>query len=151
MKTTVRCLWNVTILLLLIAVTGHAQTSGEIFSTTDGAIRGYDPVAFFTEEKPVKGTKDFTMEWNGAAWHFVSKKNLDMFKADPEKYAPQYGGYCAYGAAEGHKAPTQTDTWTVLDNKLYFNYNKNVQREWLKDTKGFIEKADANWPNIKKE
>jgi YHS domain-containing protein len=144
-------LLNVTLLLMLISLTSYAQTSGEIFSTTDGAIRGYDPVAFFLEKKPVKGMTDFAFTWQDATWYFSSKENLETFKSDPEKYAPQYGGYCAYGTAGGHKAPTQTDTWSILNDKLYFNYNKNVQTEWMKDTKGYIEKADVNWPKVKKE
>jgi YHS domain-containing protein len=142
---------SVMLLLTLISFATYSQTSGEIFTTTDGAIRGYDPVSFFIEKKPVKGVKDFSVEWRNALWYFSSSSNLEAFKAEPEKYAPQYGGYCAFGTAEGHKAPTQTDTWTILDGRLYFNYNKEVQREWLKDTKGYIQKADVNWPTVMKE
>jgi len=138
-------LFNITFLLILISVAGFAQTSGEIFATDEGAIRGYDAVAFFTENKPVKGAKDFSLEWKGATWYFGTKQNLELFKAHPEQYAPQYGGYCAFGMAEDHKAPIQTDTWTIIENKLYFNYNNDVKKEWSKDTKAFIEKADANW------
>ena len=125
-----------------------AQAS-QVFSTSDGAIKGYDPVAFFNAAKPVIGLKEYSYDWNGAKWYFSSNDNLNAFKANPEKFAPQYGGYCAYGTSEGHKAPTQTDTWTIVDNKLYFNYNKNVQTEWKKDQKNRIEKADKNWPSIK--
>lgn len=139
---------SITLMLCVLSLQGYAQTSAKVFSTTDGAIRGYDPVAFFVEQKPVKGKKDFSFEWNEATWYFSSQENLAAFKADPAKYAPQYGGYCAFGTAEGHKAPTDTDTWTLLDGKLYFNYNKNVQRDWLKDTNGYIEKADKNWPSL---
>lgn len=138
-------LFNITFLLILISATGFAQTSGEIFVTKDGAIRGYDAVAFFSENKPVKGQSNLSIEWKNATWYFATKQNLELFKADPEKYAPQYGGYCAFGMAEGHKAPTQTETWTIIDNKLYFNYNADVKKEWSKDTKAFIEKADVNW------
>jgi YHS domain-containing protein len=99
----------------------------------------------------VKGAKEFTYEWNGATWHFATKKNKDLFVANPEKYAPQYGGYCAYGTADGHKAPTETDTWTVVDNKLYFNYNQKVKTLWNKDQASLIKKADEQWPKIKKD
>ncbi len=137
-------------ILLLVSTFLFAQTS-EVFSTEAGAIKGYDPVAFFTDNKAVKGINEFTYEWNGATWHFASKKNKDAFAANPEKYAPQYGGYCAYGTADGHKAPTETDTWTVLDNKLYFNYNQKVKVLWDKDRAGLIKKADEQWPKIKKD
>jgi YHS domain-containing protein len=139
-----------TLILVLVSLYSFAQTS-EVFSNESGAIKGYDPVAFFVESKAVKGTKEFTYEWNGALWHFANKKNKDLFVANPEKYAPQYGGYCAYGTADGHKAPTETDTWTVDNNKLYFNYNQKVKTLWDKDRASLIKKADEQWPKIKKD
>ncbi len=113
------------------------------------AIKGYDVVAFHTEAKATKGLENFTYRWKDANWLFANQANLDMFKEDPEKYVPQYGGYCAFGTADGHKAPTETDTWTIRDKKLYFNYNKKVQEIWNKDQAGYIEKADKNWVEIK--
>jgi YHS domain-containing protein len=136
--------------LLLVTFSSFSQTS-EVFSNESGAIKGYDPVAFFTDSKALKGTKEFTHEWNGATWYFASKKNKDLFVANPEMYAPQYGGYCAYGAAGGHKAPTETDTWTIVDGKLYFNYNQKVKTLWNKDQADLIKKADEQWPKIKKD
>ncbi len=136
--------------LVLLCIASFAQ-QGEVFSTDKGAIKGYDPVAFFTESKAIKGSDEFTYEWNGATWHFASKQNKEAFMANPEKYAPQYGGYCAYGTAGGHKAPTETDTWTVVDNKLYFNYNQKVKEGWTKDQATLIKKADEQWPRIKKD
>jgi YHS domain-containing protein len=121
----------------------------EIFQKNGAAIGGYDAVAFFTENKPVKGTTSYTAEWKDATWQFASQQNRDSFQAAPEKYAPQYGGYCAYGTADGHKAPTEADTWTIVDSKLYFNYNQKVKELWNKDKSGFIKKADANWEKIK--
>jgi len=138
------------LILFLLSLSSFAQTN-EVFSTDSGAIKGYDPVAFFVDSKAVKGSKEFTHEWNGATWHFVSKNNKDLFVVNPEKYAPQYGGYCAYGTAGGHKAPTETDTWTIVDNKLYFNYNQKVKTLWNKDQAGLIKKADEQWPKIKKD
>ena len=136
----------------LVMFSACAQ-SGEVFSTSDGAIRGYDPVAFFNEQKPVMGKPDISLEWNNATWHFVSVKNRQAFEADPTRYAPQYGGYCAYGTADGdgHKAPTQAETWTIVDGKLYFNYNKDVQNTWMKERAQYIIKADKNWPTVKKQ
>ena len=138
-------------LLFVMAISASAQKS-EIFKTSDGAIRGYDPVAYFNEGKPEKGNRAFQYKWNDADWYFVSKANLDAFKGSPEKYAPQYGGYCAFGAAdgEGHKATTDPEqAWTILNGKLYLNYNKNIKKEWIKDQAAFIEKANKNWPKIK--
>jgi YHS domain-containing protein len=134
--------------MLFSTATVYAQKA-EIFQKDGFAIRGFDAVAFFKESKPVMGEEKNSYEWKGARWLFSSGANLESFKSDPEKYAPQYGGYCAYGMADGHKAPTETDTWTIIDNKLYFNYNRKVKEMWSKDTKGFIEKANVNWPELK--
>jgi len=134
--------------LILFVAPAFAQSS-QIFQTDAGAIKGYDPVAFFTVGKPVMGKKEYSYEWQGANWYFSSAENLKAFKKESEKFAPQYGGYCAYGTSEGHKAPTETETWTIVNNKLYFNYNKDVQAEWKKDQKTRIEKADKVWPAIK--
>ena len=125
---------------------------GQVVFTKDNvAIRGYDPVAYFTESKPVLGNDQHTFVWNDAVWKFSSQKNLDTFKSDPEKYAPQFGGYCAYGMGDGdgHKAPTSPDAWTIVDGKLYLNYNTNVQKMWKKDQEAFIIKAVDNWPRVK--
>jgi len=138
--------------LVLFAVlsftTAFAQQS-PIFVQGGKAIRGYDPVAYFTESKPVLGDSAITYSYQGATWQFASAKNRDAFEANPAQYAPQYGGYCAYGTADGHKAPTDADAWTIDDNKLYLNYNTNVRKAWNKDRPGFIQKADANWPGLK--
>lgn len=138
----------IAVALILFVAPAFAQSS-QVFQTDAGAIKGYDPVDFFKAGKPVMGKKEYSYEWHGAKWYFSSSDNLKAFKKDPEKFAPQYGGYCAYGTSEGHKAPTETETWTVVNNKLYFNYNKDVQSEWKKDQKTRIEKADKIWPTIK--
>ncbi len=135
-------------LAFIISVTASAQSS-QVFKTEEGAIRGYDPVAYFKDRKPVVGLKEHRLEWNGAQWYFSSKENKVLFEKNPEQYAPQYGGYCAYGTADGHKAPTQPDAWSIVDDKLYLNYNKKVQTEWKKDQPAYIKKADINWPTIK--
>ncbi|MBI2272277.1 MAG: YHS domain-containing protein [Chitinophagaceae bacterium] len=135
--------------VILITVLGSYAQKSEIFTSEGKAIKGYDPVAFFTQNMPVKGDEGFQYNWKNSAWFFSSKENLEKFKADPEKYAPQYGGYCAYGTSEGHKAPTQTDTWTILDNKLYFNYNKKVKELWVPNQMALIHKADSLWPAIR--
>jgi len=123
----------------------------EVFIKSNEAIQGYDPVAYFKESKPVKGKAAFIYSWNDAVWYFSSAENLGDFKASPEKFAPQFGGYCAYGMAEGHKAPTSPDAWTILENKLYLNNNRNVRDLWSKDLPGNIKKANDNWPSVKKD
>ena len=119
-----------------------------VYSDSAGAIRGYDPVAYFTQARPVKGSPQFTHRWNGATWRFASADNRDRFAAAPHKYAPQYGGYCAYGVASGYAVKIEPEAWSVVDGKLYLNYDRNVQADWKKDVPGYIRKADANWPSV---
>lgn len=123
----------------------------EVFSKSNQAIQGYDPVAYFKEAKPVKGKQELSYSWKNAEWHFSSAENLNEFKQNPEKFAPQFGGYCAYGVADGHKASTSPDAWTIVNGKLYLNYNSDVRDLWKKDQHAFIEKANKNWSTVKKE
>lgn len=141
--------WTVTLYLIFILNAGFAQK--EIFVKSNQAIQGYDPVAYFKNLKPVKGKNEFSYNWKGENWHFATQENLDDFKANPEKFAPQFGGYCAYGVADGHKAPTSPDAWTIFDGKLFLNYDTNVRDLWKKDMKVFIQQANKNWPAVKKE
>lgn len=126
----------------------HAQKSA-VYMENNIAVNGYDVVAYFTESKPVKGTKNFLYQWQNVYWLFSSKQNLDSFSHNPEKYAPQFGGYCAFGLSEGHKAPTQPDAWTITDGKLYLNYNKDVRELWKKDMNERLIKAEKNWTELK--
>ena len=112
------------------------------------AIKGYDPVAYFTEGRPVKGSGEFEYEWMGADWRFASAENRNAFAADPEKYAPQYGGYCAFGVSGGYKAAIDPAAFTIVDGKLYLNYNRDVQKKWGADIRGYVAKADKNWPSV---
>jgi YHS domain-containing protein len=140
------------ILIVAFIVIGQSLfAQSEVFSTQEGAISGYDAVAYFAESKPVMGKKENSFAWKGETWYFSSAKNLSMFKSNPEKYAPQFGGFCAYGVADGHKAKTDPQAWTVIDDKLYLNYNKDVQQLWKKDQRNFIIKAGENWAEVKKE
>ncbi|UXX82693.1 YHS domain-containing (seleno)protein [Roseovarius pelagicus] len=119
------------------------------YFTHDGAaIGGYDPVAYFTQMKPVKGDTAHALSWDGAEWHFASAANKAMFEENPEKYAPQYGGYCAYAVSKGYTAKTEPDAWTVHDGRLYLNYDKSVRRIWERDTSGYISRANENWPAV---
>jgi len=114
----------------------------------DIAIDGYDTVAYFTQGKPVEGDKKFQFSWRDANWRFASQENLDLFKQNPEKYAAQYGGYCAWAMAEGKTAGIDPDIWHIEDGKLYLNYDKGVQKDWLSDLQADIVSADKNYPKI---
>lgn len=126
-----------------------ATAQSEIFATTAGAINGFDAVSYFTENKPVVGTKENSFVWKGETWYFSSMKNLEAFKSSPEKYAPQFGGFCAYGMSRGYKAKTDADAWTIVDGKLYLNYNVEVRKIWSEKQNEFIDKANQNWPTVK--
>jgi YHS domain-containing protein len=112
------------------------------------ALSGYDPVAYFKQGRPVEGSSDHELEWNGATWRFANVDNLEKFKSDPEAWAPQYGGYCAWAVSQGYTASSDPEAWRIVDGKLYLNYSKGVQAKWEKDIPGFITKADANWPKV---
>ena len=126
----------------------HALAADEIFATADGAIRGYDPVAYHTANTPVRGLPTLTHRWNGATWRFATPANRDRFVADPERYAPRYGGYCAYGTAQGYKVSTDPQAFSIVDGRLYLNYSKPVQVTWNLDRPGYITQADANWETL---
>jgi YHS domain-containing protein len=112
------------------------------------AVSGYDPVAYFTDGRPVVGSKDFTASWKGAEYRFASAANRDRFKADPARYAPQYGGYCAWAVSQGYTASADPKVWKIVDGRLFLNYSAEVGAKWAKDAAGNIRKADANWPKV---
>lgn len=112
------------------------------------AIRGYDTVAYFTQGKPVEGSDQFSTEWSGATWKFSSQEHLDLFVANPDTYAPQYGGYCAYGVAQGSLVKIEPDQWSIVDNKLYLNYNRKLNNEWKKDIAGYVQTADQLFESL---
>lgn len=112
------------------------------------AVRGYDVVSYFTENKPVKGSKEFSLTYKGAKWLFSSANNKALFEADSEKYAPQYGGYCAYAVSRNTTASVKPEYFTIHDDKLYLNYSKSVNKKWIKDKGGYIKKANKNWPKV---
>ena len=137
------------VISLSFATTGNSAFAGEINTDGNGvAIQGYDPVAYFAQSAAVKGSNSFRGEHDGAVYLFSSAENLATFEADPAKYVPQYGGYCAYGLAGGYKAPVQPEAFTVSEGKLYLNYNQSVREQWLRDIPGYVEKADGNWREI---
>ena len=119
-----------------------------VFSDRDGAIRGHDPVPYFDQKGPVKGSKQFSHPWHGATWYFASAENRDKFAAEPERYAPRYGGYCAYAVAQGSTADIDPAAWSIVDGRLYLNYSLGVRGRWNKDIPGYIRRADTNWPAV---
>lgn len=146
-------------LFLLLAMTlagtgmpvasAHAKDAPVYTGTfSNVAVGGYDPVAYFTDGKPVKGEKSFTLQHAGAEWRFSSAQNRDRFAASPQQYAPQYGGYCAWAVSQGYTASGDPQYWRVVDGKLYLNYDAEVQKKWEKDIPGFIGKANQNWPVV---
>jgi len=120
-----------------------------VFSESGVAIRGYDPVAYFTQDAPIEGNAHFSAEHGGAQWHFSSAEHRDLFIADPAKYAPQYGGYCAWAVANNYTAPIDPEAWSIKDGKLYLNYSKFVRARWALDKDGNIAQADTNWPQLR--
>ena len=138
-----------TAILVVITTSCTHKTTSEIFTSSSQAIGGYDPVSYFTESRAIKGSTQFSYEWKDATWLFSSKQNLDSFSANPSKYSPQYGGWCAFGCSNGRKATTDPDAWTIVDGKLYLNHSAEVKEKWMKDQKQRIELADKNWPSIK--
>ncbi len=136
-----------TTFFLFFCIIAFAQKS-PIYADSDGAIKGYDPVAYFVNAEPVKGKAEYTLKWKEADWYFSSKENLDAFKTAPEKYAPQFGGYCAYGVSKGSLYKIEPEAWKIVDGKLYLNYNKSIQKKWEGNQVEFIKKAEVNWPKV---
>lgn len=133
-------------LFVLFTLPAWANPPIETGTFNNLAIYGYDTVAYFTENKAVKGNKKISFEWRGAEWRFSSEENKAMFSADPEKYAPQYGGYCAYAMSDGRLVGIDEDAFTIHEGKLYLNYSKSVMKEWRSNMEQFIKEADALYP-----
>ena len=112
------------------------------------AVGGYDTVAYHTQKTAVPGSSLYRVSWKGAEWHFASQANLDLFLKEPDKYAPQYGGYCAFAVAGGGTAPGDPRLWDVVNGKLYLNLSSGTQSSWRRDTPGMIQRGDANWPRV---
>jgi len=120
----------------------------QIYQVNGIALGGTDPVAYFTQGKPVSGNAAHLVRWNGADWYFASAENRAAFEANPEAYAPAYGGYCAYAVARGYTASTDPGAWHIHEDRLYLNYSRSVRLLWRADIPGNIRKADANWPQV---
>ncbi len=137
--------------LFALACSDPAAAKGPVFVKDGLAIGGYDPVAYFSEGRPVPGDAAHELHWRGATWRFASAGNRARFEAEPERWAPQYGGFCAYGVAQGYTVKTEPDAWKVVEGKLYLNYDRAVQKRWEQDIPGYVEQADRNWPGLRGE
>lgn len=125
-----------------------ATPAAAIFTEDGIAIRGTDPVAYFTEGRPVQGVQDYAYEWQGVTWLFANAKHQDLFANDPEAYAPQYGGFCAYGVSQGALVSIVPEAWAIVDGKLYLNVSADVQQLWQEDIPRYISQANQNWPRL---
>ncbi len=121
-----------------------------VFQDNKIAVSGADVVAYFTNGRHVKGTNTFTAKHDGAIWQFSSAANRELFKAEPVKYAPQFGGYCAYAVSQGATATTIPEAWSIVDGKLYLNYSLGVKTRWEADKARYISQAKKNWPGVLK-
>lgn len=139
-------------LLSLLFIVGPLITmaSDEVYTGffSGKAADGYDVVAYFEDGKAVRGSNEYTITYKGVDWYFSSVDHLALFKANPGKYAPQYGGYCAWAVANGYTAKGDPLQWTIRHGKLYLNYNESIKNKWLADVDRLIKKADENWPVV---
>ena len=138
------------ILLLFIAMASVESYAQNQYLKKGVAAQGYDVVAYFESNKAIQGNSEINTEYNKAKYFFFSEKNKKAFLVNPAKYAPQYGGYCAYGVSENHASPTDPQAFTIVDDKLYLNYNLKVKELWSKDREARIVKANENWETLKK-
>lgn len=142
------------LLLGLVALSAQSVAAGSpgqplIFATRDGAIAGYDPVAYFSVDEAVRGKSEFRYRWMDADWYFANEQHVRLFREQPERYAPQYGGYCAYAMSKGQYASTDPRAWTIYEGKLYLNFSLGIRRIWSNDIPSNIRRADRNWQRLR--
>ena len=135
--------------LMIVALSTVAPAKELLNVDRNGvAIQGYDPVAFFTDNRPVKGNAQFQSEYRGAKYYFASSEHKAAFDKEPAKYEPQFGGYCAYGVSHGSRAPVKIEAWQIVNGRLLMQYDLSVKDEFNKDQQGTLKKADQNWPRL---
>jgi hypothetical protein len=132
--------------LLTVAHAGAAKP--ESYLSRGVALGGYDAVAYFTDSRAVRGDEQFEVEWKGARWRFRSAEHRDQFRAEPARYAPQFGGYCAWAVQKGYTASGDPLAWSVVAGRLYLNYSISVRDMWAQDVTGNIARGNANWPAV---
>lgn len=139
-------------LALLVVTPGRAASRRPVntLGSPDGvAIRGYDPVAYFRQGGPVLGKTEFSVSHGGAVWRFANAENKAAFEADPERYLPAYGGFCAYGTSRGYLVRIEPEAWSIVGGRLYLNYDLSVRKTWLGKPGTYIARADASWPGLR--
>jgi YHS domain-containing protein len=141
---------HLTLFLLMTLLAAGKDPVAAVNTKGGVAVKGYDTVAYFNQSKPVKGSSQFTHEWMGARWQFASQANLDAFRKEPERYAPKFGGYCAWAVSNNYTADIDAEAWKIVDGKLYLNYSKDVQKKWEQDQYNRIQSAEKNWPGLHK-
>ena len=139
------CSTNIILIFALLLLIGFGGIATGQSPMGDLAIKGYDTVAYFKAGKALKGNESFTVQWHNLTWYFQTSENRDLFKSSPEKYAPQYDGYCAWALTEARKAVTDPEVWKIVDGKLYLNCSQEAYEKWSRDIPGNIKKADRNW------
>lgn len=136
---------------LFLAYFVSAAHAAKVYTDNNAlALGGYDAVSYQDSDGPKMGNPEYAYDWNGVKWLFVSKSNQEIFAQQPEKYAPQYGGYCAFAVSKNSLAPGDPNVWTIVDGKLYLNLSKAVQSRWESDRQNLIQQADKNWPDLSK-
>lgn len=132
---------------LLLRTLGAFSTT-PVFETRSGAIAGYDPVAYFTQGEPTLGLREYTLQWSGATWHFANAEHRDLFAADPQRYAPQFGGYCALAVSENYTAKGDPQVWAIVDERLYFYFDRKIAAKWQINRDERIARGQQNWPGV---
>jgi YHS domain-containing protein len=148
-----RLLYGICVMFVTIGVGGALTVRGQATTRAINhdkgvAIQGYDVVAYFTDNAAVKGNAQLVHTWNGVEWRFATAEHRDAFAKEPARYAPAFGGYCAYGVSRGYAVDIDPQAFAVVDGTLYLNYSRSVQRTWNEDRPGYIEKARQRWPEI---
>ena len=135
--------------MVLVASMASASAFAEDNSHSTPGVSGYDPVAYFTDSKAMRGSGFHVTVVDGVTYAFASAEHQKMFEANPRKYLPAYGGYCAYGLGVGKKFVADPEVWRIVEGILYLNLDKGIQQKWEKDIPGYIKKGDANWVTMK--
>lgn len=136
-------------IMVLVASVASVSAFADEYSHSTPGLSGYDPVAYFSDGKPVRGSGYHVTVVEGVTYAFATAEHQKMFEANPQKYLPAYGGYCAYGLGVGKKFVADPEVWKIVEGKLYLNLDKGIQQKWEKDIPGFIKKGDANWVAMK--
>ena len=142
--------------LLIVSIFGAFAAlahAGEVVNINKNglALQGYDPVGYFTDGKPVKGSPEFTATYKGATYQFASAQHRDTFNQSPQKYEPQFGGFCGYAASINKLAPIEVEYFQVLHDRLVLQHNEKAWKLWHQDVEGNLKKADANWPTLSQQ